>query len=45
MTQREQFEAWATSKEMDISCFDGFYGDKKTMAAWAAWQAAQSHRQ
>ncbi|RUR38500.1 hypothetical protein [Vreelandella populi] len=38
--QRERFEAWATEESMDVSCFNGFYGNADTRKAWEAWQAA-----
>jgi hypothetical protein len=41
MTQREQFEAWARSEFMNVSCWeDGTYRAIATHAALAAWQAS-----
>lgn len=41
MTQREQFEAWYSSKETQLQLW-GLHNPAVLAAAWAAWQAAQS---
>ena len=41
MTEREEFEAWAKTKNMDLTPFDTTFDSDFTSHAWDGWQAAR----
>ena len=42
MTEREEFEAWATTLDLDLTPIaGGHYSDCNTDFAWLAWSAAR----
>ena len=42
MTEREEFEAWATTLDLDLTAIaGGHYSDCNTDFAWLAWSAAR----